>query len=197
VLLEDYSSCLDEDASGILAKIRSETQRMGNLIDTLITLSKVTRAGMNLEPIDLSQIARGVCTRMMEFHPERQGEIIIQPDLKAYADDRLMEIVLENLLSNALKFSSKTLNPQIEFGKIVQNGVDTFFIRDNGAGFEMKYANKLFGTFQRLHKSTEFPGIGIGLAMVKRIIERHGGRIWAESEPDQYTIFYFNLREKS
>ncbi len=195
VLLEDYSASLDADANAILDRIRAETQRMGNLIDTLITLSKVTRAEMSSKNIGLSEIASEVSARLLELHPEWQGKITIQPNLKAEADERLIEIVLQNLLSNAIKFSARTAKPEIELGSAVSDGNESFFIRDNGVGFEMKYANKLFGTFQRLHKSTEFPGIGIGLAMVKRIIERHGGKIWAESEPGLYTIFYFTLKE--
>lgn len=195
VLLEDYFAGLSAEARSILDKVRTETQRMGNLIDTLITLSKVTRVEMNIETINLGEIAQSVVRRLKEHEPERQIKCVIQADLYASADGNLMEIALTNLISNAFKFTAKTDKAEIEIGKVSLDNSHTFFIRDNGAGFDMTYINKLFGTFQRLHKSTEFQGTGIGLAMVKRIISRHGGKIWAESEPGQYTIFYFTLRE--
>lgn len=196
VLLEDYGDELSVHAKQHFERTRSEIQKMGHLIDTLIQLSRVTRIDMSMHKTNLSQIARDIYERLMQENPQRNVSIRIEPGIIVSADSNLMEIVLNNLLSNAFKFTSKLKRAQIEFGKSMLDKNECYFIRDNGVGFDMKYIDKLFGTFQRLHKSTEFVGTGIGLAMVKRIINRHGGNVWAESVPNEYTVFYFTLREE-
>ena len=194
-LLEDYSSRLDEQGQEYINRVRTETQHMGELIDDLLKLSRITRAEMRTERMDLSACARSIAARLQAAEPQRQVKFIIQNGLHAKADARLMEIVLTNLLSNAFKFTGKTAQARIEFGVINKENRRTFFVRDNGAGFEMAYAKKLFGAFQRMHKASEFPGTGIGLATVQRIIHRHGGRVWAESVVGQGATFYFTLEE--
>jgi PAS domain S-box-containing protein len=192
-LLEDYSELLPPEGRNYLERVRSSAQRMAELIDDLLNLSKVTRASMKLESVDLSQLAQGIAAELQRTHAERRMSFNITPKLKAYADPNLLQIVLENLLNNAWKFTSKREQPKIEFGSKQENDETIYFIRDNGAGFDMAYANKLFGAFQRLHAMTEFPGTGIGLATVQRIINRHGGRIWAEGEVGQGATFFFTL----
>jgi len=166
---------------------------MAELIDDLLNLSKVTRASMKLVSVDLSQLAQGIAAELQRTHAERRLSFNITPNLKAYADPNLLQIVLENLLNNAWKFTSKREQAKIEFGSKHENAETIYFVRDNGAGFDMAYANKLFGAFQRLHAMTEFPGTGIGLATVQRIINRHGGRIWAEGAVGQGATFFFTL----
>ncbi len=165
---------------------------MGELIDDLLQLSRITRAEMHTERVDLSAIARSIAARLQEGEPQRQVEFIIQNGLSAIGDAHLLEVMLTNLLSNAFKFTGKTADARIEFG-LIQGERRVFFVRDNGAGFDMAYAKKLFGAFQRMHKDSEFPGTGIGLATVQRIINRHGGRVWAESAVNQGATFFFTL----
>lgn len=174
-------------------RIRTAAQRMAQLIDDLLNLSRVSRATIEAETINLSSLAHNVVRDLQQAHRERIVEIDITPDLVARGDQRLMRIVLENLINNAWKFTSKQEYPRIEFGIQAADHQRIYFVRDNGAGFDMNYANKLFGTFQRLHGSAEFPGIGIGLAIVQRIIQRHSGRIWAEGAIDKGATFYFTL----
>ena len=174
-------------------RIRTAAQRMAQLIDDLLNLSRVSRAPIEPETINLSSLANNVVRDLQQAYRERIVEIAITPDLVARGDQRLMRIVLENLLSNAWKFTSKQEYARIEFGLQDTDHQRTYFIRDNGAGFDMVYANKLFGTFQRLHANAEFPGIGIGLAIVQRIIYRHGGRVWAEGAVNKGATFYFTL----
>lgn len=195
-LLEDYGSQLDEQAKTYLDRVRAETQRMGNLIDDLLQLSRLTRAEMHTAQVDLSAIAHRVATQLQETEPIRQVDFVIQPELNAQGDAQLLEIALTNLLGNAFKFTGKTPQARIELGKTRVEGQDAFFVRDNGAGFEMAYAKKLFGAFQRLHKASEFPGTGVGLTTVQRIVHRHGGRIWAEAALQQGATFYFTLEER-
>jgi light-regulated signal transduction histidine kinase (bacteriophytochrome) len=193
-LLEDYEDELDETAQDYLRRIRSATQRMGQLIDDLLNLSRLMRSEMQLESVDLTLMAREICTEVQESHPERQVEYIIQPGLRATGDSRLLQMLLTNLLDNAWKFTSKHSQARIEFGSIPQDSdIPVYFIRDDGAGFDMAYTSKLFGPFQRLHRVDEFPGTGIGLAIVQRIVHRHGGRIWAEGVVEQGATFYFTL----
>ncbi|BAY24832.1 GAF sensor signal transduction histidine kinase [Calothrix sp. NIES-2100] len=193
-LLEDYQDQLDDMGQNYLRRIRSATQRMGQLIDDLLNLSRLMRSDIQLEPVDLSLLAREICTDLQEAHPGRQVECIIQPGLTAQGDSRLLHMLLTNLLDNAWKFTSKHNQAKIEFGAISQDsGIPIYFIRDDGAGFNMAYANKLFGPFQRLHRVDEFPGNGIGLAIVQRIVHRHGGRVWAEGVVEQGATFYFTL----
>jgi light-regulated signal transduction histidine kinase (bacteriophytochrome) len=193
ILLEDYSNKLDADGKDSLTRIRVASQRMGQLIDDLLQLSRHTRSEMRRAPVDLSALARTVADELQKTEPARRVEFVIQPDLAAEADASLMRAVLENLLGNAWKFTGKQSAAKIEFGRTTREGVPAFFVRDNGAGFDMKYAGKLFGAFQRLHAVTEFPGTGVGLATVQRVIHRHGGRVWAESTPGHGATFYFTL----
>ena len=194
-LLEDYHDHLDEQGRQYLDRVRSETQRMGRLIDGMLQLSRVTRAEMRQEPVNLSAIAQALAARLQEAEPGRQVEFIIQAGLSARGDARLLEAALSNLLGNAFKFTSQRAQARIEFGQTETHGQRAFFVRDNGAGFDMAYAQKLFGVFQRLHKASEFPGTGIGLATAQRVIHRHGGRVWAEAGVNQGATFYFTLEE--
>lgn len=192
-LLEDYGGQLDEKGQEYIHRVRSETQRMGLLIDDLLQLSRLTRAEMRKQRVDLSAIARSIAARLQETGPERPVEFVIQPGLSAEGDAHLLEVALSNLLDNAFKFTGKTPQARIEFGQTEIQGERAFFVRDNGAGFDMAFAKKLFGVFQRLHKPSEFPGTGIGLANVQRVIHRHGGRAWAEAEPGRGATFFFTL----
>ena len=192
-LLEDYGGQLDDRARQYLDRVRSETQRMGMLIDDLLQLSRVTRAQMRLEPVDLSAMAQEIAGRMRETETGRQIEFVIHSDLKTEGDARLLGIVLTNLLDNAVKFTGRRERARIEFGKSEIEGRRAFYVRDNGAGFDMQYAGTLFGAFQRLHRPSEFPGTGIGLATVQRVIRRHNGRVWAEGKVDEGATFYFTV----
>jgi PAS domain S-box-containing protein len=194
-LLEDYHDALDEQGRQYLDRVRSETQRMGQLIDDMLQLSRVTRAEMRQEPVNLSALAQALAARLQEAEPERPVAFVIQAGLSALGDASLLEAALSNLLSNAFKFTGKTPQARIEFGQTELQGEHAFFVRDNGAGFDMAYAQRLFGAFQRLHKASDFPGTGIGLATVQRVIHRHGGRVWAESTVNQGATFYFTLEE--
>jgi light-regulated signal transduction histidine kinase (bacteriophytochrome) len=196
-LLEDYKDKLDEQGQQYLNRVRSETQRMGKLIDDLLIFSRQSRKEMKLQQLDMTAIAQAIASGLQEQNPTIQADFDIQPGLKAQGDASLIEIALKNLLGNALKFSSKNSHCRIEFGENEKDGNRTYFVRDNGVGFDMAYANKLFGVFQRLHSSSEFPGTGIGLAIVQRIINRHGGRIWAEAQVNQGATFYFTLKEEA
>jgi light-regulated signal transduction histidine kinase (bacteriophytochrome) len=193
-LLEDFGEQLPDEGRNYLMRIRSAAQRMAQLIDDLLNLSRLSRAPLNPEPTNLSKIAQQIIQNLQRESPDRLVNISIQPHIMAECDPRLIKVVFENLLSNAWKFTSKQEMAQIELGEMddLQNG-HVYFVRDNGAGFDMAYVNKLFGAFQRLHTNSEFPGIGIGLAIVQRIINRHGGRIWAEGVVDGGATFYFTL----
>lgn len=193
VVLEDYGEQLPADARGYLERVRAAAQRMAVLIDDLLNLSRVTRTALQPRFINLSKMAEDILAGLRESQPERQVSFSLVPDLMVEADPHLMHIVLENLLSNAWKFTSKQENAEIEFGQKNHVKERTFYVRDNGVGFDMAYADKLFGVFQRLHSVTEFPGTGVGLATVQRIISIHGGRIWAESAEGKGTTFYFTL----
>ncbi len=192
-LLEDYEDRLDAEGQDYLHRIRAACQRMGQLIDDLLRLSRVTRTEMYRAPVDLSALAQEIAVELQEMQPERQVEFIIQPGLMADGDARLLRVVLENLLGNAWKFTGKQERARIEFGLTEVGGQQAYFVRDDGAGFNMAYAHKLFGAFQRLHSVAEFDGNGIGLATVKRIIHRHSGRVWAEGSVGQGATFYFTL----
>jgi PAS domain S-box-containing protein len=193
VVLEDYGEQLPADARGYLERVRAAAQRMAVLIDDLLNLSRVTRTALQPKFINLSKMAEEIVHGLQESHPDRQVDFSSTPDLMVEADPHLMNIVLENLLSNAWKFTSKREQAAIEFGQKNHAKERTFYIRDNGVGFDMAYVGKLFGVFQRLHSVSEFPGTGVGLATVQRIISIHGGRIWAESAEGKGTTFYFTL----
>jgi PAS domain S-box-containing protein len=192
-LLEDYDRVLDNAGKNYLGRVRAATQRMGALIDDLLNLSRVTRSEMHREKLNLSLLARSVAEELRKAEPDRQVEIQVEEGLVAEGDSRLLRIVLENLLGNAWKFTSKHERARIEFGKLQRNGTRAFFVRDDGAGFDPAYSTRLFGAFQRLHAVTEFPGTGVGLATVQRIIHRHGGRLWAEGEIEKGATFGFTL----
>ncbi|MDP2660013.1 MAG: ATP-binding protein, partial [Dehalococcoidia bacterium] len=192
-LLEDYDEILDDQGRDYLRRVRAASQRMAQLIDDLLALSRTTRREMSRDRVDLSGLTGGVAAELQRNEPERRVEFVIQPGLVARGDSHLLRIVLENLLGNAWKFTSRRSIAKIEFGATQQDANTVYFVRDNGVGFDPAYADKLFGAFQRLHASTEFPGTGIGLATVQRIIRRHGGLIWPESAVDQGTTFYFTL----
>jgi PAS domain S-box-containing protein len=193
ILLEDYGDKLDADGKDSFNRIRAASQRMGQLIDDLLQLARHSRSEIRRGPVDLSALARAVVEELQKTNPERPVEFVIEPDLDAEADAGLMRVVLENLLGNAWKFTGKQSAAKIEFGRTVRDGAITFYVRDDGVGFSMGYADKLFGAFQRLHTAAEFPGTGIGLATVQRIIQRHNGRVWAESQPNHGATFYFTL----
>jgi len=193
ILLEDYSEKLDEAGRESLQRVRAASQRMGTLIDDLLKLARVTRAEIRTEDVDLSGMAREIVADLQRTTPERQVEFEIAPGLKARGDTRLLRVALDNLFRNSWKYTAKQPAPRVEFRSADANGGRTFMVRDNGAGFDMKYADKLFGVFQRLHAAADFEGTGIGLATVRRIINRHGGRIWAEGAVDQGATFYFTL----
>ena len=168
---------------------------MGQLIDDLLKLSRLTRVEMSRKTVNLSDMAEAIVAHIREAQPERQVEFIIQPGLNTDGDASLLEITLTNLLDNAFKFTSKIPQARIQFGQTEIEGQRAFFVRDNGAGFDMSLAKKLFGVFQRMHKASDFPGTGVGLTTVQRIIHRHGGRIWAEAAVDQGATFFFTLEE--
>ena len=192
-LLEDCNERLDPQGRKYLDRVRSEAQRMGKLIDDLLHLSRVGRAEMVYGPVDLTGLAQTMVDRLREANPGRSIEFIIAPALKCTGDARLLEVALTNLFENAAKFTCPVGSARIEFGQIEPSGNPTFFVRDNGVGFDMTYAKMLFAPFQRLHKTSEFPGTGIGLATVQRVIHRHGGRIWADAKVGAGATFYFTL----
>jgi len=196
-LLEDCIDRLNEQEQDYLNRIRAATQRLGHLIDDLLGLSRATRAELRREPVDLSALARGRADEIRKGWPDRQVELVVMPGLHASADRWLLQIVLDNLLDNAWKFTSKREQATIEVGAMPQNGATVYFVRDNGVGFDMAYAGKLFGAFQRLHTMTEYPGTGIGLATVQRIVHRHGGLVWAEGAVGRGATFHFTLGERT
>jgi PAS domain S-box-containing protein len=196
-LLEDYSEALDDQGKRYLTRVRESAQHMARLIESLLMLARVTRREIRRQPVDLSGMARAIATRLQDAQPERRVDFLIADGLAADADSGLIEIVLENLLNNAWKFTGKRERGRIDFGRSGDGEQATYFIRDNGAGFDAAYAAKLFGVFQRLHTVHEFEGVGIGLATVQRIIRRHGGRVWAEGEVDRGATFYFTLENGS
>ncbi len=194
-LAEDYRDQLDEQANQYIDRVRSETQRMGRLIDDMLQLSRLTRAEMRKEEVDLSALARVIAERLQREEPHRQVEFDIQENLTAKGDARLLESALTNLLGNAFKFTSKIADARVEFKQTEIESQRVFYVRDNGAGFDMTYSQKLFGAFQRMHKSSEFSGTGVGLAIVQRVIHRHGGKVWAEAKTNEGATFYFTLPE--
>lgn len=193
-VLEDYADKLDDQARDYLNRVRGATQRMGHLIDDMLALARVTRAGMRRGTVDLSALAADVIAELQKSEPARKVDWHIESGLVAQGDAQLLRVALGNLLGNAWKFTGKTASAKIEFGTLRNvGGAADFFVRDNGAGYDMTYADKLFGAFQRLHLISEFPGTGIGLATVQRIVHRHGGRVWAEGAVGKGATFYFTL----
>jgi PAS domain S-box-containing protein len=195
-LIEDYSDKLDAEGRRQLGRVRESAQRMAQLIEHLLMLARVTQSDLRRERVDLSAIARAAAARLQGAQSPRNVELRIADGLVGEGDSRLLGIVLDNLLGNAWKFTARRATAHIEFGSQEKAGQIVFFVRDDGAGFDMAYAPKLFGVFQRLHAPSEFEGIGIGLATVQRIVRRHGGRIWAEGAVDRGATFYFTLDER-
>lgn len=193
-LMEDYASKLDPAAVEYLKQIRSSSQHMGQLIDDLLKLSRMSRAAMKMQRVDLSALAMKIGVNFANSDPRRRVKFNIPANIIGYGDETLLEVALQNLLDNAWKFTSRTPAAIIEFGTIERDGRTNYFVRDTGAGFDMQYVDKLFGPFQRLHTVHEFEGTGIGLATVYRIITRHGGRVWAEGAVGQGATFYFTLQ---
>ena len=194
-LLEDCEDRLDAESKDHLARIRAATQRMGALIDDMLRLSRITRAQMLVERVNLTEIAWSIIHELQKSQPGRAVTVKIADDLEDEADPKLMRIALENLLSNAWKFTGRQPEAVVEFGSTNEGGKKAYFIRDNGAGFDMAHANKLFTPFQRLHSVEEYPGTGIGLGTVQRIMNRHGGTVWAEGQVDKGATFYFSFQK--
>jgi len=192
-LVEDCSKELSEEALGYLTRVRSSTERMAQLIEDLLNLSRVSRGELAQQEVDVADLAKRVVADLRHREPKRDIEISIWDGMQAHADARLVRAALENLIGNAWKFTSKAAHPRIEVGALRDGKRSTFFVRDNGAGFDMAYSNKLFGAFQRLHSVNEYQGTGIGLATVQRIVHRHGGRIWADARPGKGAVFFFTL----
>ena len=197
ILLEDHSDALDEEGRNYLGRVRAASEHMGHLIDDLLDLSRVSRGPLRRELVDLSAMAQNIVQQLRKAEPERDVEFVAQEGILAFGDANLLAVALENLLGNAWKFTSRRPGGRIEFGAEGQGEqrylAPTYFVRDNGAGFDMEYADKLFGAFQRLHTPDEFEGTGIGLATVARIVHRHGGRVWAEGEVGRGAAFFFTL----
>jgi PAS domain S-box-containing protein len=195
-LLEDHSAQLDAEGKEFLRRVRESTQFMAQLIDSLLLLAQVTQSELRRERVDLSRLAAGAVARLQSAQPERQTEVIIADGLFTHGDERLLGIALDNLIGNAWKFTDRRPKSRIAFGRGEDGGQPAYFVSDDGAGFDMAYAAKLFGVFQRLHTPDEFEGTGIGLATVERIVRRHGGRIWARGEVNRGATFYFTLDDR-
>ncbi len=193
ILLDEHKDKLNAQGKDFLNRVRNGAQKMSQLIDDILKLSKVTRSEMSIQKINLSSIANEIASSFQNSDPERKVKFTIHDSIVANVDKQLMQIVLENLIGNAWKFTSKLSAALIEFGVYQKEEKNIYYVSDNGAGFNMKYSNKLFGAFQRLHDSKEFDGTGIGLATVQRIIHRHGGKVWAKGEVGKGATFYFTL----
>jgi light-regulated signal transduction histidine kinase (bacteriophytochrome) len=193
MLVEDHSATLDENANELLQRILRSCQKMNELINALLALSRLNQSEINLVAVNLSLIAEDVVSTLRQTEPDRQVEIRIAENINAIADPSLIRVALQNLLDNAWKYTRNLQHSIITFDSMEQNGHTVFFIRDNGAGFDMKYVKDLFAPFRRLHRDNEFEGIGIGLATVQRIIHRHEGNIWAEGSIDGGSTFFFTL----
>jgi PAS domain S-box-containing protein len=198
-LLEDYGDKLDETGHRYLGNVRQAAQRMARLIDDLLTLSRVSRSEVARERVDVTLLSRQILERLRTADPNRDVEVVVADGLETNADPRLVGVALDNLLSNAWKFTSRRKTARIEVGAIDADGDEAFFVRDDGAGFDMAYVGKLFGAFQRLHGTNEFEGTGVGLATVLRIVRRHGGRAWGEGAIDKGATFYliFDAKQRS
>jgi signal transduction histidine kinase len=192
-LLEDYAGSLDASGQDYLHRVRAASQRMGQLIDDLLELSRITRSDLRCAPVHLSALAEAIATELRARDPQRDVQFAIAKGMVAYADARLLRVALENLLDNAWKFTSKHSSARIEIDSVRNDGQMAYYVRDDGAGFDMAYSERLFGPFQRLHAPSQFEGTGVGLATVQRIIARHGGRIWADGAVERGATFYFTL----
>jgi len=193
ILQEDYGSRLDAEGNRLIAEVRGEAKRMGRLIDDLLSFSRMGRQPLNKTPVDMAGLARTVFESLTRAWPEAILSLELQPLPPAHGDLALLRQVFVNLLGNAVKFSRNQPAPAIEVGFTCDAEETTYYVKDNGAGFDEQYAHKLFGVFQRLHSEAEFEGTGLGLALVQRIIQRHGGRVWAEGKIGAGATFYFTL----
>ncbi len=193
ILVDEHGTQLDAGAGDLLHRVRRATQQMGRLIDDLLKLSRVTRSDLHLQEVDLSALVQEVLEGLRQQEPERSVDLVCAPDLAVQGDTKLLRIALDNLIGNAWKFTGQRDRARIEFGVREVAGAPAYCVADNGAGFDMAYSDKLFGAFQRLHDASEFPGTGVGLATVQRIIHKHGGRIWAEATVDAGATFCFSL----
>jgi light-regulated signal transduction histidine kinase (bacteriophytochrome) len=193
MLVSDYQNKLDEEAKRMFGIITGNVRKMGQLIDDLLNLSQTGRKELLLYPADMNKLVKSVIDEQLSLNGEKPPDIKIENLLPAKCDSGLLQQVWSNLISNAIKYSGKQEKPVIRINSFRQNGEIVYQIKDNGVGFDMKYAGQLFGVFQRLHKATEFEGTGVGLALVKRIVAKHNGRVWAESEPGKGAIFFFSL----
>jgi light-regulated signal transduction histidine kinase (bacteriophytochrome) len=193
ILLDEYASKLDATGRSYLDRVRAGSQRMAKLIDDLLELARITRRDPQIRACDLTALALDIATELKTADPRREVRVAVAPGMMVAADAGLLRIALDNLLRNAWKFTSLKSDAVIEVGCVDAVDGRTYFVRDNGVGFDMAYVNKLFGAFQRLHSESEFQGTGIGLALVQRVIRRHGGQVWAEAEPDLGATFYFTL----
>jgi PAS domain S-box-containing protein len=194
-LLQDYQGVLDDVGRDYVRRALDSVQEMRRLIDGLLELARVTRVGLHNQPVDLSELARATVQQLKDIEPDRAVESVIRDGMTEEGDRALLGAALQNLLGNAWKFTRQKRNARIEFGSDVEQGKKVYFVRDNGAGFDMQHAARLFGVFQRLHSQREFEGTGIGLATVQRIVERHGGRVWAEAKVGEGACFHFTLGE--
>jgi light-regulated signal transduction histidine kinase (bacteriophytochrome) len=192
-LYEDYHKDLDDRAKDYITRIRAATKKMDRLIDSLLKLARISRIEMNLEKVNLSSLVLEIANGLKESDNSRTSEFVIQENITVLADTNLIRIVFENLLNNAWKFTSKKDKTVIEFGAFEENSKTIYYIKDNGIGFDMQYVNKLFSAFQRLHSEKDYPGTGIGLTTVQRIIRRHNGDIRVESKLNEGTTFYFTV----
>lgn len=193
ILLEEHRNALGDEGSKLITRIAAKSSQMGNLIDALLNLSKLSTVTPQLSEVNLSDMATEILSQQMETEPERLADVRIAAGLTAHGDPVLVRSVLDNLLRNAWKFCAKREVTRIDVGQEVQHGQQVFYVRDNGCGFDMAYADQLFSPFRRLHSETEFKGTGIGLSIVQRIAARHGGRVWVQAEPDKGATFYFTL----
>jgi signal transduction histidine kinase len=192
-LFEDYSDKLDDEGKDYLNRIITNAARMNRIMDDLLHLSRIALHGVHRQDVDLSKLAASVVAELREAQPDCRAIVDIQEGIAAFADAKLIEVALSNLLGNAWKFTSKTKNARIQFGTFEQKGKIVYYVKDNGAGFDQSFSEKLFLPFHRLHSEEEFEGTGIGLATVQRVIHRHGGKVWAEGEPGKGAMFYFTL----
>jgi PAS domain S-box-containing protein len=192
-ILEDYAEKLDETGRDYLTRVHSASQRMSHLIEAMLNMARLTRGAIQEKTVDLSSLAQVTAHEIRKQATGRQVEFIIQKNVKAKGDQDMLQVMLENLLDNAWKFTSAHATAKIEFGTTNMDGKTVYFVRDDGAGFDMAFSDKLFKPFKRLHTESEFPGIGIGLAIAHRIILRHNGRLWAESAPEKGATFFFTL----
>jgi light-regulated signal transduction histidine kinase (bacteriophytochrome) len=193
ILLEDYADFLDDAAANYLRSIRRGAQRMGEIIDDMLKMSRITQHKMYISEIDLTSIVQSFAREYQEVEPQREIEFTIAEDIHAVGDEYLISIALENLLGNAVKFTRHRKISKITFGTLEMEGKKVFYIQDNGAGFNIEYKGKLFTAFQRLHRQDQFEGSGVGLAIANRVISRHKGEIWAEAEEGEGATFYFTI----